>query len=85
VATRVPSASGTRRLLGLGAAGADERAVHAGGLETARQIAQVLSEAKNDRSRMTGLIVVTSLPTSSTMPTYSWPIGVGEVTGLMPR
>src|SRR5712671_4812618 len=32
-----------------------------------------------------GLIVVTSEPASSTMPTYSWPIGVGWVTGLMPR
>src|SRR5438105_11786704 len=27
----------------------------------------------------------TSLPTSSTVPQYSWPIGVGSVTGLAPR
>ena len=27
----------------------------------------------------------TSLPTSSTMPQYSWPIGVGPSIGSMPR
>ena len=38
----------------------------------ARQIWQVLSEAKNDpTTNCPGLIVVTSLPTSSTTPTYS--------------
>src|SRR5437016_3373133 len=31
------------------------------------------------------LMEVTSLPTSSTMPQYSCPIGVGWTTGLMPR
>jgi hypothetical protein len=28
---------------------------------------------------------VTALPTSSTMPQYSWPIGVGRVIGSTPR
>src|SRR5688572_3081236 len=28
---------------------------------------------------------LTSLPTSSTMPEYSWPIGCGSVIGAMPR
>src|SRR5438105_12275609 len=32
-----------------------------------------------------GLIEATALPTSSTMPQYSWPMGVGWGTGLMPR
>src|SRR5205809_6511936 len=32
-----------------------------------------------------GLMEVTALPTSSTMPQYSCPIGVGWGTGLMPR
>ncbi len=31
-----------------------------------------------------GLTVVTSLPTSSTNPTYSWPIGCGSPTGSTP-
>src|SRR3954467_15964079 len=30
-------------------------------------------------------MVCTSSPTSSTMPTYSWPIGAGPLTGSMPR
>jgi hypothetical protein len=29
--------------------------------------------------------VFTSRPTSSTMPQYSWPMGVGSVTGWIPR
>jgi hypothetical protein len=46
----------------------------------------VLSEAKKDpTTNWPGLIVVTWLPTSSTMPQYSWPIGVGWETALMPR
>src|SRR5215469_514011 len=32
-----------------------------------------------------GLMFRTSLPASSTIPAYSWPIGVGWVTGSMPR
>src|SRR6266550_2503694 len=32
-----------------------------------------------------GLMEVTALPTSSTMPQYSCPIGVGWGTGLIPR
>jgi hypothetical protein len=46
----------------------------------------VLSEAKNDPiTNCPGLIDLTALPTSSTMPQYSCPIGVGAVTALMPR
>ena len=33
----------------------------------------------------TVLTFLTSLPTSSTMPQYSWPIGVGPVIGSTPR
>lgn len=41
-----------------------------------RQFAQVLSEvAKEPTTNWPGLTWVTSLPVSSTMPTYSWPIG----------
>ena len=32
-----------------------------------------------------GFTAVTALPTSSTMPQYSCPMGVGWGTGLMPR
>jgi len=46
----------------------------------------VLSEAKNDpMTNWPGLTAETALPTSSTMPQYSWPIGVGCVIGLAPR
>jgi hypothetical protein len=34
---------------------------------------------------LAGFTDVTSLPTSSTMPQYSWPIGVGSLIGFMPR
>src|SRR5207253_11273997 len=50
------------------------------------QWGQVLSEAKNDpTTNCPGLIDVTSRPTSSTIPQYSWPNGVGCATGAMPR
>jgi hypothetical protein len=46
----------------------------------------VLSEAKKEpMTNWPGLIEVTARPTSSTMPQYSCPIGVGCVIGLMPR
>jgi hypothetical protein len=52
----------------------------------ARQMGQVLSEAKNDpTTNWPGLMCATWPPTSSTMPTYSWPIGCGWVIGSMPR
>lgn len=52
----------------------------------ARQIAQVLSEAKKEpMTNCPDLMSCTSAPVSSTTPTYSWPIGVGADTGLMPR
>src|SRR5262249_23827932 len=47
---------------------------------------QVLSEAKNEPiTNWPGLIEVTALPTSSTIPQYSCPMGVGCLIGLMPR
>jgi len=46
----------------------------------------VLSDAKNEpMTNWPGLIDSTALPTSSTIPQYSWPNGVGCVTGSMPR
>jgi hypothetical protein len=45
-----------------------------------------LSEAQNDpTTNWPGLIVLTSLPTSSTTPTYSCPIGRGSSIGSMPQ
>ena len=65
---------------------ADQLAMLAGRLIAGRQWGQVLSEAKNEpMTNWPGLTVLTALPTSSTMPQYSWPIGVGCVIGLMPR
>jgi hypothetical protein len=56
------------------------------GWNPAWQFGQVLSEAKKEpMTNWPGLMDRTSLPTSSTMPQYSCPIGVGWVTGLMPR
>jgi hypothetical protein len=52
----------------------------------ARQIGQVLSEAQNEpTTNWPGSMFLTSPPTSSTMPQYSWPIGVGPSIGSMPR
>jgi hypothetical protein len=56
----------------------DARALVAGPTDLA-----VLSEAKKDpTTNLPGLIERTSPPTSSTIPTYSWPIGAGTVNGL---
>jgi hypothetical protein len=45
-----------------------------------------LSEAKNEpTTNWPGLTFLTALPTSSTMPQYSCPIGVGWVSGSLPR
>src|SRR6266404_5262371 len=50
------------------------------------QCGQVLSEAKNEpMTNWPGLTDLTALPTSSTMPQYSWPIGVGWAIGWIPR
>src|SRR6266542_3911470 len=47
---------------------------------------QVLSEAKNGpMTNWPRLTEVTARPTSSTIPQYSCPIGVGCETALMPR
>src|SRR4051795_8528989 len=49
-------------------------------------MAQVLSEAKNDpTTNCPRLIDFTAAPTSSTIPQYSWPIGVGPLGVSMPR
>jgi hypothetical protein len=46
----------------------------------------VLSEAMNEpTTNWPGLMVLTSLPTSWTMPTYSWPIGNGPSSASIPR
>src|SRR5260221_13821851 len=76
VATRVPSASGTRRN------GAWAPPTNSFCWQDvwypAWQCGQVLSEAKNEpMTNWLGLTDLTALPTSSTMPQYSWPIGVG--------
>jgi len=61
-------------VLGLSPEGAHRLAVHARALVTSRQISQVLSLAKKlPTTNCPGFTVRTSLPTSSTMPTYSWP------------
>src|SRR5205814_5985056 len=50
------------------------------------QCGQVLSEAKKEPiTNWPGLIDVTALPTCSTVPQYSCPIGVGSVVGFRPR
>ena len=60
----------------------DELAVLTRRLIAVRQCGHVLSDAKNDPiTNWPGLIDVTPRPTSSTMPQYSWPIGVGAATG----
>lgn len=49
------------------------------------QISQVLSEmTKEPTTKSPGLTVFTSEPTSSTTPTYSWPMRVWSA-GSMPR
>jgi hypothetical protein len=51
-----------------------------------RQFAQVLSEVANEpMTNCPGRTEVTSLPTSSTKPTYSCPIGRGSPIGSAPR
>ena len=46
----------------------------------------MLSEAQKDpTTNWPGRIVATALPTSSTMPQYSWPIGVAPSMASMPR
>src|SRR5882762_11662654 len=84
VATSVPSASGTRSD---GACAPPTNSLCWQEVwYPAWQCGHVLSDAKNDpMTNWPGLIDVTARPTSSTMPQYSCPIGVGSVVGLMPR
>ena len=51
-------------------------------VECAHGLPEVANEPATNWS---GLIVLASRPTSSTMPQYSCPIGVGCVIGLAPR
>jgi hypothetical protein len=84
VATRVPSASGTRSRSDW-APTTGSRCWHEV-WNPARQCGHVLSQAKNEpMTNWPGRIVVTSRPTSSTRPQYSCPVGLGSATGLMPR
>src|SRR5437667_141745 len=84
VATRVPSASGTRSRPACAPPTSSRWTQDV--WYPARQIGQVLSDAKNEpTTNWPGLIDSTALPTSSTIPQYSWPNGVGCVTGSMPR
>jgi hypothetical protein len=84
VATRVPSAIGTRTASAWQPP-TNSRRTHDDGYP-ARQLGQVPSEAKNEPiTNWPGLTVVTWGPASSMMPQYSCPAGVGWVTGLMPR
>src|ERR1700738_676629 len=82
VATRVPSASGTRSD---GACAPPTNSLCWQDVwYPAWQCGQVLSEAKNEpMTNWPGLTEVTALPTFSTMPQYSCPIGVGSVTAWM--
>jgi len=49
-------------------------------------ISQVLSDAKNEpTANWPRRTFFTALPTSSTIPQYSWPIGVGVADTSMPR
>jgi hypothetical protein len=47
--------------------------------------ARVLLDIEEPQALSNSLMEVTSLPTSSTMPQYSCPIGVGWAIGWMPR
>ena len=87
MATKVPSASGTRiRCACAAPVGPRNSRLMQEVWYPARQISQVLSEAKNDpTTNWPGLIVVTAEPTSSTIPAYSCPIGVGSLTSSAPR
>ncbi len=86
VATRVPSASGIRAFSAWVPipAWTNSACTHFD-WNPARQISQVLSEMTNDpTTKSPGLTVVTSEPTSSTTPTYSWPMSVWSA-GSIPR
>ena len=94
MATRVPSASGTRayspcppstRRPSRSVLPQKPPVAHADWMP-ARQCGQVLSEYMNGATtKSPGRTVVTSAPTSSTRPTNSWPIRAGSGTSLMPR
>src|SRR5207245_26022 len=84
VATKVPSASGTRRK-GACAPPTSSRCWQDDWYPI-WQLGQVLSDAKNEpMTNWPGLIDLTARPTSSTMPQYSCPIGVGCVVCCTPR
>src|SRR4051812_35360751 len=85
VATRVPSASGTRSSSACAPSAPIATRLTQALWYPARQIGQVLSEAQNEpTTNWPGRTVATSAPTSSTMPTYSWPIGIGQASSSTP-
>jgi hypothetical protein len=59
------------------------RCTHDSGSRPGRWAGVVGGEERAD-DELAGLDVLTALPTSSTMPQYSWPIGVGWSIGSMP-
>src|SRR5271165_1687007 len=80
VATSVPSASGTRAY-GACAPVINSRCWHPDWYP-ARQFGHVLSERQKDpTTNWPFFTLLTALPTSSTTPQYSWPIGVGSAIG----
>jgi hypothetical protein len=84
VATSVPSASGTR------ASGACAPVMNSrcsqDDWKPNLQCGQVLSDRQNEpTTNWPGLTEMTALPTSTTMPQYSWPIASGDLTSLRPR
>src|SRR3954447_6287057 len=86
VATRVPSANGIRaRSAWVPIVPSTNWACTHLDWKPAWQISQVLSEmTKDPTTKSPTFTVSTSAPTSSTMPTYSWPIAWCS-TGAMPR
>lgn len=84
VATSVPSASGTRAS-GAWAPVMNSICSHED-WKPNRQCGQVLSERqKEPTTNWPGRTKMTALPTSSTIPQYSWPMALGPSSSLRPR
>ena len=63
-----------------------ELALLAGGLEAELAMrAGVVGDAEGADDELAGRTVLTSLPTSTTMPQYSWPMCIGPSIGCSPR
>ena len=84
VATSVPSACGTRST-GACALVMNSRFTQDDWYsywQWGHELSEVANEPMTNRP---GLIERTALPTSSTTPQYSWPMGVGRSIGCTPR